>query len=214
MAFLDVAIADAIFGEDNEFSQFKKDTSLGHSLLGGDQEDAIEQAQQAQLRLGRAALATQLESQKQFEETLAPFVQFGSQLTPQVQQLFGPDVASSVSKPLLDFNQFSVDQINANPLLATVDQSGLPASQLISNIPLVSRERGDLLSAIGLGQASASQTGAGALETGRRRADLLTQLGNVSAAGGIAQANVGSQRSQNIVGLGTGLASSFFGGDQ
>jgi hypothetical protein len=215
MAFLDVAIADALFGEDNELSEFKRGTSLAQSLLGRDQEEAIREAQAAQDRLGREALATQIAAQARLEETLAPFVGFGTELIGQVDPLFGATAAESIagSPTLTAFNELGMQAVSENPFLSSLSPEAIEQQQLINNIDLLSRERGDLLSAIGLGQASAAQQAAGQIETGARRADLLSQLGNVAAAGNIAQANIGAQRTGNLAGLGAGLLSAFnFGG--
>lgn len=168
---------------------------------------AAEQAALMQEQFAREGLAAQTEAQRRLEATLAPFVGFGRDIIPQLNQLFQPTVAGSVaaSPTLQGFNEFNAQQLAANPFLAQLDPQGLQQSQLLSNVDLLSRERGDLLSAIGLGQASAAQQAAGDIQTGIGRTDLLSQIGNVQAAGGIGAANALGQGAGNIAGLGATL---------
>ena len=186
---------------------------LSSSFSGEDAADAAREAAETQEAVGREALAVQDASQRRLEATLAPFVSFGTDLIPEFQNLFQPTVAQSAAgnQNITDLTAFADQMIQGvqgiNPNSSAILQRGA----LLNAPNLVSRERGDLLSALGLGQASAAQQAAGGLQTGQNRVDLLTQIGNAQAAGGIGAANALGQGSQNLAGLGSSLAT-FFGG--
>lgn len=175
--------------------------------------NAAAEAARLQEEFAREALTEQDISQRRLEETLAPFVQFGTGLIPSYEGLFQGDVASSAaaSPNITDLTAFADQLIMDNPAINPNARSILDTGALLNAPNLLSRERGDLLSALGLGQASAAQQAAGGLQTGQNRVDLLTQIGNVQAAGGIGQAQALGQGANNIVGLGTTLAQQFGG---
>lgn len=175
--------------------------------------NAAAEAARLQEEFAREALTEQDISQRRLEETLAPFVQFGTGLIPSYEGLFQGDVASSAagSQNITDLTAFADQLIMDNPAINPNARSILDTGALLNAPNLLSRERGDLLSALGLGQASAAQQAAGGLQTGQNRVDLLTQIGNVQAAGGIGQAQALGQGANNIVGLGTTLAQQFGG---
>jgi hypothetical protein len=168
--------------------------------------EAIKEGQRLQEQFAREALSEQDLAQLQLEETLSPFVGFGTGLIGQTQGLFGPGASS----PTLDqFSQSGMEQLRSNPMLRNISPGALEQQRLINDTDLLSRERGDLLSAIGIGQASAAQTAAGDITTGDRRGDLLSQIGNVRAAGGIGQAQAMGQGASNLAGIGSTVASAF-----
>jgi hypothetical protein len=113
------------------------------------------------------------------------------------------------SPVLQDLTQFAQGQIAGNPALANLPQEYLDQSAMLTGADLLGRERGDLLNAIGIGQASAAQQAAGLMDVTGQRQDLLSQIGNVQAAGGIGQAQAFGQGAQNIAGIGTALAQQF-----
>lgn len=178
--------------------------------------EAAKSAAKVQELFGREALAEQDIAQRRLEETLAPFVQFGTGLIPEFQNLFQGDAAQSAaaSQNITDLTAFADQMILNNPAINPNASSILETGALLNAPNLLSRERGDLLSALGLGQASAAQQAAGGLQTGQNRVDLLSQIGNVQAAGGIGQAQALGQGGQNIVGLASLFGGGFGGGGE
>ena len=175
--------------------------------------EAARSAAELQEQLGREALAEQDLSQRRLEETLAPFVGFSTDLIPQFQGLFQPTVSGSAAanQNITDLTQFADDLILDNPAINPNARSILQTGSLLNAPAMVSRERGDLLSALGIGQASAAQQAAGGLETGLNRVDLLSQIGNVQAAGGIGAAQAFGQGGKNLAGLATTIGQQFGG---
>jgi hypothetical protein len=181
------------------------------NLSGASGAEAARTAAQLQEDFGREALTEQDIAQRRLEETLAPFVNFGSDLIPGFENLFQGNVPQSAagSQNITDLTKFVDQMILDNPSMNPNAQSILNNAHLINAPAMLSRERSDLLSGIGLGQASAAQQAAGGLQTGAVRGDLLSQIGNVQAAGGIGAAQALGQGGENIVGLGTTLAQQF-----
>jgi len=168
---------------------------------------AQQEAQALQEQFGREAIDAQRLAQLRLEETLAPFVQFGMGFLPRFEGLMG-----GVDPVVTDLTRLADQAILGNAALNPAAADILARNQPLVAQSLMSRERGDLLAALGLGQASAAQQASGELQTGGARQDLLTQIGNVQAAGGIGQAQSLGQGSQNLVGLGTTLAGLFRNG--
>lgn len=173
--------------------------------------DAIREGQRLQEEFGREALQQTIEGQLRQEETLRPFKEFGQEIIPGQEALFQGTVAESIggSPVLQDLTQFAQGQIGANPALANLPQDYLDQSAMLTGVDLLSRERGDLLNAIGIGQASAAQQAAGLMDATGQRQDLLSQIGNVQAAGGIGQAQAYGQGAQNLIGGATMGLSAF-----
>jgi hypothetical protein len=201
------------FGLDPDLGE-KTAGMLGLPSPGGFAEDvsgisgarAIQEAQELQEQFGREALDVQRQAQLRLEETLAPFVQFSTGLLPQFQSLMTDPLSNQTITDLTSLVDLS------NPALSPLAESIAAEAAPLTAFDLASRERGDLLSALRLGQASAAQQAAGGLETGGARQDLLTQIGNVQAAGGLGQAQALGQGAQNLAGLGTAIASRFRNG--
>ena len=181
------------------------DVAGGFSGAAG-AEAALEGAA-AQARVGREGLQLNAETLRRLEQTLAPFVQAGQGQIGQASQLFGPQGFQAIQ-------QDPSFQAGANRTLQSTLASQAARGRVgAGETPLalqtgltgfgqdfLSRQRGDLLSALGLGQASAAQQAAGGLQSGQRASDLLTQIGNAQAAGGIGAAQSFGQGSQNTVG--------------
>lgn len=70
----------------------------------------------------------------------------------------------------------------------------------------------ELFNALIQGQNAAAGQGTASLQTGRGISDLLTQIGNVQAAGAIGQANARTGGIENIIGLAQSAAGGKFGG--
>ena len=174
---------------------------------------AAREGARLQEELAREGLLEQDIAQRRLEETLAPFVGLGTGLIPGFEQLFQGDVGSSIaaSQNITDLTSLADQMIMDNPAFNPNAPSLLREGALLSGTDLLSRERGDLLSALGLGQASAAQQAAGGLQTGQNRVDLLSQIGNVQAAGGIGAAQALGQGGQNIAGLATTIGQQFGG---
>jgi len=166
-----------------------------------------------QEQFGREALAESERAQLELEETLAPFVGFGVDRIPQLQSIMGGNTADrmAASQPVMDLTKFARDRISANPALKGVDPEIINRAALTTGADLLAKEQTELEQAIRIGQASAAQKAAGQTQTGAIGTDLLSQIGNVRAAGGIGRAQALGQGAQNIVGAGSGLVSAFRG---
>ena len=185
------------------------DLLLGFSGATG--AEAARTGAQLQEALAREGLAEQDIAQRRLEETLSPFVNFGADRIGDFEGLFQGNVPQSAAanQNITDLTSFVDQMILDNPSMNPNAQSILNNAHLINAPNMVSRERSDLLSAIGLGQASAAQQAAGGLQTGAIRGDLLSQIVNVQAAGGIGAAQAFGQGGENLAGLGATLASRF-----
>jgi len=115
------------------------------------------------------------------------------------------------SQPVMDLTKFARDRISSNPALKGVDPEIINRAALTTGADLLAKEQTELEQAIRIGQASAAQKAAGQTQTGAIGTDLLSQIGNVRAAGGIGRAQALGQGAQNIVGAGSGLVSAFRG---
>jgi len=174
--------------------------------------DAAIEAAERQAALGREGLALTRETQARLEETLAPFVGVGTGLLD--SGVFGPDAVAAISQDpafqaALEQQQVQLlAQQAARGRLGTDETAGVLSgltAQLGSDF--LSRQRGDVLGGLQLGQASAAQQAAAGLTSGNRASDILTNIGNVTAAGGIGVQQAQAQGAQNVIGLATTLGS-------
>jgi hypothetical protein len=180
-------------------------------------EAALEGAR-AQTELGREGLRLEREAQERLRGTLSPFVNLGAGLTGRAGGLF--DSAESVlSDPAF---QSAADKQELLTLIGQANRGRLSTGEtgesLVSGLSrlgsdFLSRQRGDLLSPIQIGQASAAQEASSGLASGQRRGDLLSQIGAAQAAGGIGAAQSFGQGAQNIGTAVAGIAS-FFSDDR
>ena len=186
---------------------------------------AAEQGAKIQEDAGQRAITVSDEAQRRLEGLLAPFGDFGTDLIPQAQRLFGPTAGASIaSDPALVALQ---DEAERRILAGQAARGRVDAGEtapmlqdafLRTGADLLSRQRGDLLSALGLGQASAAQTGVSGIGTAGRTGDLLSQIANAQSAGLIGAQGAKSQGLSNILSLGSagltgfGGAPSFGGG--
>ena len=215
MGFFDELVDVLTPGGDTGFGlPSEGDVLRGFTGISG--AEAAAEGARLQAEVGREGLQLTREAQERLEETLAPFVGFGEELIPQAMRLFGRNAGQAiVDDPVFTaLADEAQRRIFANQAARGRLGSGetpifLQDALLRTGTDLLSRQRGDFLSGIGLGQASAAQQAAGGLQTSSRSADILSQIGNVQAAGGIGAANALGQGSSNIVGLGTALASIF-----
>lgn len=176
--------------------------------------DAAIEAAARQAALGREGLQLTSETQRRLEETLAPFVGVGTGLLG--SDVFGPNAVQNIAQDpafqaALERQQTQLlAQQAARGRLGTSETAGALSgltSQLGSDF--LSRQRGDILGGLQLGQASAAQQAASGLTSGERASDILTQIGNVTAAGGIGAQQARAQGANNVTGLATGLLSIF-----
>lgn len=174
---------------------------------------AARDAARSQEEAGQRAITVAEDAQLRLEEALSPFVgALGTDLLPQVQQLFGPSAGESITQDpalqaLLNESQRRIQAVQAS--------QGRPAQEtdvllqdafLRTGADLLSRQRGDLLSALGMGQSSAAQTGVSGLQTAGRTGDLLTQIANAQASGIIGSQQAGAAGTGNVLNLvGQGL---------
>jgi hypothetical protein len=158
---------------------------------------------------GQRAITVSDEAQRRLEEMLAPFAQFGTNLIPQAQNLFGPNAAQSVlNDPVLQSLQNQAEQ----RILAGQSARGrvntgetepiLQDAFLRTGADLLSRQRGDLLNAIGLGQSSSAQTGVSGVDNAGRTGDLLTQIANSQTSAGLSGQRARTAGVENLISLG------------
>jgi hypothetical protein len=197
------------------FADFLGQPTFGEVTEGFSGEAGARAALQAsaiQAGLGRESLDVTRQAQQRLEETLAPFVGVGSTDT----SLFGPDAVGQISNdPAFQAalerqqTQFLAQQA-AGGRLATGETAG-GLSNLTSQLgaDFLSRQRGDQLSSLQLGQSSAAQQASAGLQSGARSSDILTQIGNAMAAGGIGAGQARTQGAQNTAGMAVALASLF-----
>lgn len=178
-------------------------------------EASLEGARQQAL-LGREGLASIRERQQRLEQTLAPFVGEGRSRISQAEQLFGPGAAQQITQdPAF---QAAADRLKLQALTSQAARGRLPTQETAEQIQggltrlgsdFLTRQRGDLLRQIQLGQASAAQQGASSLGTSQRAGDILSQIGAVTGAGGIGAAQSLAQGQSNVAGL-AGTVAGFF----
>ena len=193
--------------------------TLGEAISGFTGQTGAEAALEGaalQAALGERGISVGEEVQLRLEETLSPFVGFGTDLLGRGSSLFGAGAGESItSDPVFtaladEAQRRIINRQAASGRLETGETPELLQDALLrTGADLLSRERSDILNAIGLGQSSAAQTGFAGAESARGTQDLLTQIGNVQAAGGIGAAQSLGQGSQNIAGL-VGTVASLF----
>lgn len=193
-------------------------TNFVGDLTGANQvADAQRDGARIQAQAGQNAIDRIDASQALFREDLTPFrEELGYNLLPQVAQLYGPDAGTAMlNNPIF---QALADDATRRTLAAqaSVGRAGagetgpLLQDQLLrTGYDLLSRERGDLLNAIGYGQNAATQVGVTGNQNAVRIGDLLTQIGNVNAAGGMAGANARRQSFQDLLQIGGATANAF-----
>lgn len=186
------------------------------AFLGISGADAALRAAVRQAALGREALGVTDAAQARLEETLAPFVGVGTGLLG--SGVFGPNAVAQMQQDPAFQAALERQQVQAlasqaaRGRLGTAETGGLLtslSSQLGSDF--LRRQRSDILGGLQLGQASAAQQASSGLGTGQQASDILTQIGNVTAAGGIGAANAYSQGASNVAGLAGGLLGIFGG---
>jgi hypothetical protein len=193
--------------------------SLGGSLdafSGKAGADAALEGAQAQTQLGRDALAVNREAEERMRQRLSPFVGVGTDALGQANQLFGADAAGTVMndpafQAAADRQELEIlNRQSAQGRLNTAETGGALMSGF-SNLgsDFLSRQRGDVLNAVQLGQASAAQTAASNLQGGASRGSILSGIGNAQAAGGMGAAQSMSQGTSNIASLAGGIMSMF-----
>jgi|GEM_PF-3356814 len=179
--------------------------------------DAAREGARLQTQAAMRGIDVSDAAQRRLEETLAPFVSFGSDLAlPRAQQLFGADAATAVlDSPILRAIQ---DDAEARILAGQAARGRLDTGEtsellqdafLRSSMGLLGQERGDILNALSLGQSSAAQQGFSGVQNANRTSDILQNIGNVQAAGGIGAAQAESQGLQNLIGTGLTAATLF-----
>lgn len=180
------------------------------------QDEAAAGARRAE-EVGQRAITVSEDAQKRLEETLAPFVAaLGTDLIPQVQGLFGENAGQSIlNDPALKALQDDAERriLAAQAARGRTGAGETPAilqdAFLRTGADLLSRQRGDLLSALGVGQSSAAQTGFSGVNTARGTGDLLTQIANAQTAGALGGAQARSQGLGNLINLGASAFGAF-----
>lgn len=185
-------------------------------ITGRSAADAARDAARQQEAAGQRAITVAEDAQLRLEEQLAPFVgALGTDLLPQVQTLFGAGAGEAIMQDpalqaLLDESQRRIQaqqSAQGRPLAET--DILLQDAFLRTGSDLLSRQRGDLLSALGIGQASAAQTGASGVGTASSVGNLLTQIANAQAGGTVGAAQAQAAGTQNLLNTGLGLLGLF-----
>lgn len=172
---------------------------------------AAEEAAGRQEEAGQRAITVQEQAQQRLEETLAPFVSsLGTELLPQVSGLFGPTAGESIlGDPVLQALQQDAErkilqrQASGGRLDTRETDVALQDAFLRSGMGFLGQQRNDLLNALGMGQASAAQTGVSGVQSGANIGDLLTQIGNVQAGGIMGGQQARTQGLGNLISLGS-----------
>lgn len=177
--------------------------------------EAVRQAQRAQERAGKDAIASHERGLEQLRADLEPFTQFGTGLLPQLQAALDPNqqASSIMNNPL--FQQLAQDTTNrvfssqaSRGRLGSSETANVLGSQLLPlGMQLQQQQISNLFNAVNLGQNSAAMQGQGAMQAKQFGADILQNIGNVQAAGiGQRQANTA-----NILGQGLALGGNLLG---
>ena len=166
--------------------------ALGGILDSRKEGRAIERAGDVQQAAAREGISAQERALEQLREDLAPFTEFGLGAIPQLQNALG--LTSSEDQGGLGLGP----ELLENPLLRTLQDDvtrrlfanqaaqgrlgsgGTAAALQNALIPQAldfrQREIDNLFQTLGIGQASAAQTGAGALSTGARIGEFSPQV--------------------------------------
>lgn len=180
-------------------------------LTGASQAEAIQQGSTAQQQAGREALDMAMEQYQQFREDLQPYRQFGVNLLPQAESLFGMDAGKQILNDPV-FQALSAEARNqieqraaarGRTMLPETDIA-LQNAMLTTGAGLLGQRQGSLLSALGIGQNAAAMAGSAGMQSAQQAGNLLGQIANAQAAGLTGAAGARAAGTNNLLGLGIG----------
>lgn len=198
------------------------------NITGASQADAAQEAGQLQYQATQQGIANQQAAQQQMREDLMPFTQFGTGMIGGAQQaydqsagLFGPNAGEQVmNNPMFQAIQGQVqnDILSNQAVRGRLGTGETPMfmqdAALRTGFDILGSERNaalqnraSMMQALGLGQSSVAQVGQSGMASAGNIANLLGQGANAQAGGIMGAANAGAQGTQNLIGLGTTLAS-------
>lgn len=183
------------------------------ALTGRGQRRAARQAQRQQEEAISEQIAAQQQAAAQGLEFLAPFGDIGQLGVEQAGFLIDPQAQFDFlqQNPLF---QFSLDQLNQGTAASAAARGRLSAGDTLAQLqknallaaqPLIDRQTQGIGNLLNLGTGIAQAQANTALGVGSNISNLLGNLGNVQAAGTIAQQQAQQQGAQNLLGLGGAL---------
>lgn len=173
---------------------------------------AAKDASKIQSRSADESIRFQEDALFQLRDDLAPYREFGQNLIPQANALYGDGVAQSLQNdPVLQSlqddaqrritaQQAAVGRVGAGDTANILQDSFLRQGQ-----SYLTQQRSDYLNALGLGQNAAAQSGFAGVNTGQNIGNTLLQQGNAQAAGIVGAQNAQNAGLQNIAGIGGSL---------
>ena len=180
-------------------------------------EDAAINASNIQAEAGQEAIAFQRESLEQIRGDLQPFRQAGTDTLPLLQQAIDDPSGRVINNPF--FQALAGDQeqriLNQRASLGLAGSGGtddaLARAQLLLGNQFAQQDIGNLTNLTTIGQNAAAQTGSATQQTATGVSNLLTDVGNVQAAGLIGEANVQQQFNSDLLGAGATIGGAIIG---
>lgn len=208
-------LADGItdpFGIIDEGLRFVDD-----KLLGGDEEDAAQEAAAIQAASGQNAIGTIQQAGQEAQQFLSPFQQLGQQGLAQSNFLTDPNAQFDFlqNNPLF---QLALDNANRQTNVSAAARGRLSSddtrSQFVNNAllsasPLISNQQNAIQGLLGHGLNVAQGQANIPLNIAGNIADIQTGIGNAEAAGVIGGQTARTQGVQNLIDLGGRIAGAF-----
>lgn len=180
-------------------------------ITGSTAADAATDAAGVQAQASREALAELIKGKEEGQQFLAPFEVLGQQGLAQTDILTDPQAQFNFlqQNPLFDL---ALQNANQQTQQAAASQGRLSAGdtlqQLSNNVllsaqPLIGQQQQNVSNLLGLGQNLATTQANTALGVGSQAGNILTDIGNVQAAGKVSSANAKQQGLENIISLGS-----------
>lgn len=187
-------------------------------ITGSSQAEAIQQGSAAQQQAAREAMDLQNQQLQQFREDLQPFRQFGLNLLPQAESLFGMDAGKQIlNDPVFQAlsgearNQIEQRAAARGRTMLPETDMALQNALLTTGAGLLGQRQGSLLSALGIGQNAAAMTGSAGMQGAQQAGNLLQQIANSQAASLTGAAGARAGGTGNLIGLGL-LGAGMMGG--
>ena len=174
-------------------------------------QQAIQQGTAAQLKAGEEARAATASGLAQTREDLNPFRQAGVDALPTLQGAIDDPSSRVLNNPF--FKTLAADQeqrLLASQAARGKVGSGETGDNLTKNLLMLGNQFAqqditNLQNLTSSGQNAAARTGAATTQAASDTGNILLQGGNVQAAGGIADANVASAATRDVIGAGTAI---------
>lgn len=185
--------------------------AIGASIGGGiDSSRAARSASRTQSRSADAAIREEREAREQSVELRRPFFELGTNLVPELEnRLINPTTRADIVNNDLFQSLFgnAVRTIRAN----NAGGKGIDSGQTLTDLTNASLGIGsqirqndinNLFNAVNIGSNAAAGTGNTITNTAANVGNLLTQRGNVLAAGRIGRTNAINDGINNLIGIG------------